>query len=191
MALQVVSFSPQQAKMHHQQILSVYQAAFAAPPYCAGDEDIASFSESLLRHIERDGFRCVVAQESADGRMLGFAYGYSSQAGQWWHDMVANVMSHEMIETWLDGAFELVTLAVEPSVQGKGIGDKLHDVLLSVLPHHAAVLSTRQVETNALRLYRKKGWEALLRDFFFPSGNEPWLVMGLDLSRHQFPEVDA
>jgi len=186
MALQIVSFSPQQVRMTHKQILHLYRAAFAAPPYFAGDEDVASFSETLLRHTERDGFRCVIAQENADGRMLGFVYGYSSQAGQWWHDMVANAMSHEMIETWLNGAFELVTLAVEPSAQGQGIGGRLHDALLSVLPHHAAVLSTRQVETNALHLYRKRGWETLLQNFFFPSGNDPWLVMGLDLSRHQF-----
>lgn len=191
MALQIVSFSPHQMKMSQQQILHVYQAAFAAPPYFAGDEDCASFLESSTRHIERDGFRCVIAQESADGRMLGFAYGYSSQAGQWWHDLMANVMSREMVETWLNGAFELVTLAVEPSAQGKGIGSKLHDTLLSILPHHAAILSTRQSETNALHLYRKRGWISLIQDFFFPSGNDPWLVMGLDLSHRKFLAENA
>jgi GNAT superfamily N-acetyltransferase len=85
------------------------------------------------------------------------------------------------METWIDEAFELVEFAVLPAYHGKGIGGKLHDFALDGLPHRRAVLSTVQSETNALQLYRKRGWRILLDNFYFPSVAKPYLIMGLDL----------
>jgi ribosomal protein S18 acetylase RimI-like enzyme len=86
-------------------------------------------------------------------------------------------------QRWLTDTFELVELAVAPHAQGRGIGSRLHDTLLADLPHQAAVLSTIQSETVALKLYRKRGWTVLLENFFFPGTSKPYIIMGLTLMR--------
>lgn len=183
MALQIRTLSSQELTAVRDQILAVYLAAFAEPPYFEKEEDVARFAESLTRHTQREGFRCCIAEDSATGQVLGFTYGYTSQAGQWWYDRVAQALSQETIAAWLNGAFEFVELAVIPSMQGQRIGGKLHDALLAGLPHRTAVLSTYQAEIAALRLYRRKGWITLLQDYFFPGSDRRMVIMGLDLGQ--------
>jgi ribosomal protein S18 acetylase RimI-like enzyme len=133
-------------------------------------------------HVRRQGFRCLLAREIPGGAIVGFAYGYTSRTGQWWHDIVEGAMPAEQAVHWLAGAFELVELGVLPEAQGQGIGARLHDRLLVGLPHKTAVLSTMQVETRALQLYRRRGWVPLLENFHFPGVIEPYMIMGLELT---------
>jgi predicted GNAT superfamily acetyltransferase len=51
------------------------------------DASRARIDEILPRHVVRDGFRFLGA--FADGRLVGFVYGYRGARGQWWHDRVA------------------------------------------------------------------------------------------------------
>jgi ribosomal protein S18 acetylase RimI-like enzyme len=183
MTVQILTLSSQELTAVRDQILAVYQAAFAEPPYFETEEDVARFAESFTRHAQRAGFRCCVAEDNATGQVLGFAYGYTSQAGQWWYDRVAAALDQKTIAAWLNGAFEFVELAVIPSMQGQGIGGRLHDALLADLPHRTAVLSTYQVEIAALRLYHRKGWLILLQDYFFPGSDRRMVIMGFDLAK--------
>lgn len=164
----------------------VYRAAFAAPPYNEGPAELMRFMETLPRHAQRAGFRCVVAREKTTGRIVGFAYGYASQPSQWWHDTIRQALSREKADEWLSDAFEFVELAVTPVFQGYGIGGRLHDALLADLPYRTAVLSTYQGDTNAMRLYRKRGWVTLLENFVYPSddpaSDKPFVIMGLRLN---------
>lgn len=161
------------------QILDVYSGAFAPPPYNRNRGDVIAFETSFIRHIRRQGFRMVTAWE--EGRLIGFSYGYTSAAGQWWHDLVEEALSPEQANTWLTDCFELVELALDPAYQGRKIGSALHDGLLEGRPHSTAVLSTLQAETTALNLYRKRGWVDLLQNYLFPNVPEPFRIMGLDL----------
>jgi GNAT superfamily N-acetyltransferase len=159
-------------------IAAVYRAAFSAPPHEETEADARRFAEDVLpRHSERESFRCVVALDGSD-RVIGFAYGYTGRPGQWWHDTVADAMGLEKDAAWLAEPFEVVTLAVMPDRQGKGIGGKLHDALLHGLPHRRAVLSVLHGESPALSLYRGRGWVELLDDLVFPGGSKRMLVMG-------------
>lgn len=164
-----------------EQILHVYGAAFALPPYNRDASQTQAFAGTLMRHLANDDFRCCVAREDGNGRILGFTYGYTGRPGQWWYDVVAAAMEPRVVEQWLDGGFEFVELAVLPEAQGRGLGGRLHDALLDGQPHRAATLSTIQYETAALGLYRKRGWVKLLQGVVFPNVPEPYLVMGLDL----------
>lgn len=86
-------------------VTDVYRAAFGAPPYNEGEAQVQQFRDDMLpRHTQRDGFRFVVALES--GRVVGFAYGYTGERGQWWTDTVAKAMPAELAEKWLGGHFE-------------------------------------------------------------------------------------
>ncbi len=165
------------------QLLPVYHAAFAEPPYNRDFAQTNAFAGALSNHMLRRDFRCCLARESTGGAITGFTYGYSGEPGQWWHDVVGAAMEPAAVGTWLNGSFEFVELAVLPQAQGRGTGGRLHDALLDGLANRTAVLSTIQHETAALQLYRKRGWVELVRDLAFPGVADPYLVMGIDLAQ--------
>jgi ribosomal protein S18 acetylase RimI-like enzyme len=142
------------------EVVEVYRAAFGQPPYHEDEDAVARFrDEQLPAHADREGFRCVLTRE--EGRVVGFAYGYTGRRGQWWTDYVAERVPQEVAQAWLDGHFEFVELAVHPDHQGRGIGSALHDALLTDLPHERALLSTWRQDTPARRLYLNRGWHVL------------------------------
>jgi GNAT superfamily N-acetyltransferase len=166
---------------YHQEISKIYKAAFTQPPYNENEQAAKRFLASLEQHVLRSGFKCLAAYTSDNSHMIGFAFGYTAKAGQWWRDIVASAMTSQQIDRWLSDCFELAELAVLPIYQGKGVGGKLHDELLASIPHKTAVLSTIQAESNALHLYRKRGWITLVEDLVFPGGNRRYMILGLDL----------
>jgi len=162
------------------EVVDVYREAFAESPYYEGEEEVARFAEEALpRHTGRRGFRCVVARDA--GLVVGFAYGYVSGPGQWWHDWVAGLLGPALAEEWMTDAFELVELAVRPAAQRQGAGGRLHDAVLADRPHRTAILSTRDEDTPARRLYRRRGWLPLREGWRPTPGVPPLVFMGLRL----------
>lgn len=185
MDIQYLEISPGAAGELSAAIVRVYAAAFSQPPYLRGEPEALTFADVFSRQCSRAGFRCIVAREGPDGALVGFAYGFTSQPGQWWHDQVTLHLSDDQRERWLSDAFELTELAVLPSRQGQGIGGQLHDRVLLGLPHRTAVLSTMQVETPAMVLYRKRRWQVLLTNFLFSGAVRLYVILGKDLSPRQ------
>lgn len=181
MDIQYLELSPGSAALLSDEIVRVYAEAFAEPPYLRGEPEALAFTDSFSRHRGREGFRCIVARAGERGPLVGFIFGFTSQPGQWWHDQVARRMSAEQQARWLHDAFELTELAVLPSHQGLGIGGQLHDRLLAGLPQRRGLLSTMQTETNAMALYRKRGWQLLLSDFLFSGAVRLYVILGKDL----------
>jgi ribosomal protein S18 acetylase RimI-like enzyme len=186
MRIEIIQIPVREIETVEDQIVDVYREAFASPPYCMQETDVYQFAGTLPRHTSRKGFRCFVAREvvelkQADRQILGFAYGYIGETGQWWHDLVARGLGREAAKEWLANVFEVTELAVLPAMQGKGIGGKLHDALLHGLLQHTAVLSTAEVETVAVKLYQKRGWITLLHNFYFPGYSMPYRIMGRGL----------
>jgi ribosomal protein S18 acetylase RimI-like enzyme len=180
MTVEIAEVGPKKAASLDGQLQRVYLAAFSLPPYREGETDVVRFRESFIHHARRGGFRCVVAKEQEHG-VVGFGYGYTSKPGQWWRDVVEEGLGRENAKKWLSDAFEFVELAVLPTMQGQGIGGRIHDELLRGLPNQTAVLSTYQAESPALKLYRQRGWITLLWDFNFPGAPRPIMIMGRDL----------
>lgn len=111
------------------------------------------------QHRGRADFRLITAEHGAS--LLGFAWGYTGERGQWWADMV-----HAAIETdadgWVGGHFEVVELAVSPEHQGRGLGGALFDALLVDLDHDRALLQTdADPRGPGHRLYLRRGWAVL------------------------------
>jgi GNAT superfamily N-acetyltransferase len=161
-------------------LITIYRDAFSVPPYGKKEKEVLDFARSFPQHVKREGFRIAVALEETE-QVLGFAYGYTNTPDQLWHEKVAQVLPSQVVAEWLPGSFRLVEMAVAPKVQGQGIGGLLHDRLLSDLPCRKAVLSTLAAETNAYRMYRKRGWGVLLEEIFFPGVVRPYRIMGLEL----------
>lgn len=170
-------------------VVEVYSRAFSGPPYHKDESDSEMFFGGLSRHIAREGFRSVVAREAPEKQVVGFVYGYTCRPGNWWYDNVAPGLSQEAINEWLSNCFEFVELAVDPDFQGQGIGGQLHDRLLTGLRYRTAVLSTMS-GTTAEKMYRKRGWVTLIPVHRFPGGSEPYLIMGLDLTRYKHLRKD-
>lgn len=164
------------------QFTAVYRVAFAEPPYFRQAGEVAEFARSLPLHTQRPDFRSVVALDVDTGKVIGFAYGYRPLPGQWWHDNVARGLGNAMAADWLPDAFQVAEIAVMPAHQGKGTGGSLHDQLLAGVSRTRAVLSTMDAETVAHNLYRRRGWQVLLKGFQFPGVSRLYQIMGLALT---------
>ena len=157
-----------------EEVLDVYAAAMDVPPAAA-----RSRRSIVAAHLTRAGLRTVVALDGE--RMVGVAYGYDGQPGQWWHDQVADALTPEQQQEWLEGAFEVCELHVLPELQGTGLGRALLEALLDGLPAPTAVLTTPDADTRARRFYRAGGWVDLRRDLRFPGDPRVVAVLGLRL----------
>lgn len=168
-------------------LTDVYRQAFGRPPYNKPELEVRLFESALLDHLERDHFCLVGALGIESARLLGFAYGYSCAAEQWWCRIVSEALPPLMRDKWLEDSFQFAEIAVRPDVQGRGIGVQLHDRLLDGLPHRKAVLSTLQADTPAYRLYKRRGWLVLREHIEFPGITRPYRILGLDLGPETAP----
>jgi ribosomal protein S18 acetylase RimI-like enzyme len=88
----------------------------------------------------------------------------------------------------MDDSFEVAELHVAPAHQGQGTGANILLTLASGRPERTALLSTRDADSPARRLYRGTGFVDLLTDFqFFPGGEPPYAVMGAELPLRNRP----
>ena len=134
-------------------------------------------------HVRRAGFRAV-ATLTTDGHLAGFGYGYSSGPGQWWHDQVRSALDEPARRHWLGDCFEVVELHVKPSAQGHGIGARQLRALLSMAEGSTVLLSTPEADeqkSRAWRLYRRFGFEDVLRNFIFPGDERAFAILGREL----------
>jgi ribosomal protein S18 acetylase RimI-like enzyme len=164
-------------------LADIYAEAFAAAPHNEPPEAADRFRESLDRHVSRPGFRAAVAwAEGAD--LVGFGYGHTSLPGQWWHDRAAAALPAAEAGRWLDEPFVMAELAVRPRCQRRGIGGRLHDLLLEGLPHASAVLSGRADDEDVRRLYDARGWQEIGRDLAFVPGGDRYVILARRLAGH-------
>ncbi len=112
------------------------------------------------------------------GALIGFCYGYTSEQGQWWHELVRRAVTAEIARDWLDDSFELSELHVLPAAQGCGVGRALLLSLADGLPHRTMLLSTPDSDTRARRLYAKLGFQDLAQQYYFPGELRPFAVLG-------------
>jgi ribosomal protein S18 acetylase RimI-like enzyme len=147
-------WSPQEAKERAAEVWRVYEVVFA---------DLGSEQEwretTYEPHCARRGFRFAAALDS--DRLVGFAYGYIGDLGQYWPDRVASALSDDIVAEWVGGHFEFVELAVLADYRRLGLGGALHDALMSDLDVYRALLSTDADDTPAVLLYRSRGWTSL------------------------------
>jgi ribosomal protein S18 acetylase RimI-like enzyme len=134
----------------------------------------------IASHVHRRGFVAIASLDTT-GTLLGFGYGYTSEPGQWWHDQVRAAIRPEHRDAWLANCFEVVELHVRPGAQGHGLGAAQLRALLSMASAATTLLSTPEADeatSRAWRLYRRFGYQDVVRDFSFPGDQRPFAVLG-------------
>jgi GNAT superfamily N-acetyltransferase len=179
--LSVTELSPGEFVGRLDQMITVYAAAMRPPV-----EMLPGRRSIMAGHAAHPGFRALLATEDGSGAPAGFGYGFHGAAGQWWHDTVARavVAAHGTAASasWLDDSFEVAELHVAPDHQGHGVGAGLLLRLASGRLERTALLSTRDADSPARRLYGGVGFRDLLTGFaFFPGSEPPYAVMGAEL----------
>jgi ribosomal protein S18 acetylase RimI-like enzyme len=179
--LSVCELSPGEFTARLDRLITVYAAAMRPPA-----EMLAGRRSIMAGHATHPGFRALLATEDGSGAPAGFGYGFHGAAGQWWHDTVARGVAAAhgaaAAAAWVDDSFEVAELHVAPEHQGHGVGASLLLRLASERPERTALLSTRDADSPARRLYRGVGFSDLLTSFvFFPGGEPPYAVMGAEL----------
>jgi GNAT superfamily N-acetyltransferase len=139
----------------------------------------------MRRHAGYPAFRALQAREAPDGPVVGFAYGFHGQSGQWWYDAVWKALARSAgvrsAANWLADCLEIAEVHVYKTHQRGGIGTRLLTTLASGRPERTAVLSTPDRDSTARRLYRRMGFRELLSGYNFPGGSPPYVVMGAEL----------
>lgn len=177
-AMQIEFLSGEQVIARAEQFAAVYRAAFAGEPYHRREPEVADFARTLPLHTRRNSFRSVVAFDRAGQDLIGIAYGYRTQPGQWWYDNVSRALGEKVAKAWLTDTFQVTEVAVAPAYQRRGVGGSMLDALLSGLAHPQAVLSTLDAETAGRAFYRARGWQDLLQGFYFPGVARRYAIMG-------------
>ncbi|MFZ2176288.1 MAG: GNAT family N-acetyltransferase [Rhodococcus sp. (in: high G+C Gram-positive bacteria)] len=190
----VIELSADEFRDRLHEALSIYVAAMGYP---RGTE--YHRAPMWSEHIGRRGWRGVgaltpdtgpaTATADEDVRLVAVAYGYSGAPEQWWHQQVRTGLRHtgwprDRIDALLGNYFELTELHVHPDAQGHGLGETLLLRLLEHRPEQKVLLSTPEVtdeDNRAWRLYRRLGFEDVLRHFRFAGDNRPFAVLGRTL----------
>ncbi len=163
---------------HGDEVLEVYAEAMEVSWSTA-----RSRRSVLSGHLTRHGLQARAALQG--DQLVGIAYGYLGQRGQWWHDQVrealASTLADVEVSEWLDGSFEVCELHVRPALHGTGVGRTLLTDLLAQTSAPTALLTTPDRDTRARRFYRAGGWTDLVRGLVFPGDPRVFAVLGLRL----------
>jgi ribosomal protein S18 acetylase RimI-like enzyme len=153
--MRIERWDPDQSLARASELWPVYDEVFADV-----DGEQGWIETTLARHCARTNFRLDAA---VDGKtVVGFAYGYVGDRGQFWPDRVAAALGPELAADWVGGHFEFVELGVLAARRRRGIGVALHDALMTDVPSDRALLGTDDdPDSPAVRLYRSRGWERL------------------------------
>nr|WP_296771891.1 GNAT family N-acetyltransferase [Rhodococcus sp. (in: high G+C Gram-positive bacteria)] len=178
----LVDLSAQEIRRRLPEALSIYVEAMGYPQ---GTE--YHRAPMWSEHVLRPGWRGVGAVlPTPEAPLVAVAYGYRGARHQWWHQQVRDGLrrtgsSPEYVDSVLDDYFELTELHVSPSAQGHGLGTALTRRLLQGREERNVLLSTPEVQdesNRAWRLYRRLGFEDVLRDFTFAGDRRPFAVLG-------------
>ena len=182
--------------------LSVYVGAMRYP---RGTED--QRASMWLEHTRRRGWKGVAAVETGAAEtaateapdlsaapLLGVAYGYCGAPDQWWQQQVIQGLrragrSAGDIDALMTSYFELTELHINPPAQGRGLGEALTRRLLAGREESNVLLSTPEItgETNrAWRLYRRLGFDDVIRDYHFAGDPRAFAILG-----RRLPLADA
>lgn len=168
--------------------LNTFIAAMNYPP-----ESINYFFPNWLRQMNNPNWKGIAAvtKETTNSSpidsfpIVGISFGFDGNSSQWWHQQLSKLSnSNQSLMKFLDDYFSLAELHVHPNYQGKGIGTSLLKLILKNVTPTNVLLSTPEVKNETSRawsLYRKMGFNDLVRNFVFPDDERLFAILGRKL----------
>lgn len=143
-------------------------------------DDMQYAISNINKHATYAGFKGFKAK-NLDGDIVGFAYGYTSSAKQFYHEKLAKQLSDVEVRTWLSECFEFVELVVSPDYHRSGISSHLYDLLLENNEQRTSVLTTVVENEAAIHFYKKKGWVQIKDNVPVTSDDNLQVIMGKNI----------
>ncbi|OLB80267.1 MAG: hypothetical protein AUI14_07305 [Actinobacteria bacterium 13_2_20CM_2_71_6] len=159
--------NPAEAIARIAELREVYAAVFSLPPYNEGPEMPDKFVGWVNEESKHPGFDLVAAYDN--GRLVGFAYGYTMPSGEWWHH--ADRPAPEAVKA--SAKFAVMEWAVLPDQRGKGVGRRLMDELLAGRQEPYAALTVNP-QAEARTVYERWGWQ-------YVASTRPGTMPGMDV----------
>jgi ribosomal protein S18 acetylase RimI-like enzyme len=110
----------------------------------------ASFIERTSSQAQKVGFELIAA--TSRNSLIGFSFGYSLPAGQWWADCTPPPQ-----DVLVNSKFAVIELNVRKPCRGHGVGKRLLDILISGRSEKYATLAARP-DSPAHANYIRWGW---------------------------------
>lgn len=141
----------------------VYAEEIAGDPFFS----VGSFEERLHSHTSAPNWEAVVGE--ADGRIVGYAYGYTLRAGKsWWTALRTPVDDESLIEETGSRTFGLAEIMVREPWRKMGIARAIHDELLASRPEERVALLVERAHPRVRALYEEWGYRWLGEVLPFP-----------------------
>ena len=140
-------------------VRSIYASVYAEPPYCEGAEDVEDFVEAWASRRNQPGFRLVVARSA--GEAVGFTFGHGLGVATRWWSGPRTCISDDVAHEYPGRTFAVIELAVVKPYRRRGIGRKLHNLLLAGLGNERVTLLVRPEAKAAQAAYRCWGYECV------------------------------
>ncbi|NUT34373.1 MAG: GNAT family N-acetyltransferase [Hamadaea sp.] len=141
-------------------ICTVYDEVFSTPPFFWRNDESQLHRERLTSLLDDPTFGLATATSTAtaDGELVGFAYGFTVPVDtQRWQRLKGEV-DPETAREWPGRTFLLFDYAVRAPFRGRGIGKALHDLLLSSRSEDRATLTVQPAAVDTKRIYEQWGW---------------------------------
>jgi GNAT superfamily N-acetyltransferase len=149
-----------QAAAHAGELEALHAEVCAGTPY-RRDEDAAQFADRFRVQRRQPGF--ALAEARHGGYLIGYAAGMPLRPStSWWKDLTTPLPDKVTAEH-PGRTFALTDLLVRASWRRQGIGQALHDLILSNRREERATLTVPPAATAAQNAFQNWGWRKVAR----------------------------
>jgi len=149
----------QQAAVRAAELQALHAEVYADPPYRR--EHDAGSADRFRVQRRQPGF--VLAEARHGGYLVGYAAGMPLRPStSWWKD-VTTTLPDEVTAEHPGRTFALTELLVRASWRRQGIGQTLHDLILSRRREERATLTVLPAAAAAQNAFQSWGWQKVAR----------------------------
>jgi ribosomal protein S18 acetylase RimI-like enzyme len=149
-----------QAAAHEAELQALHAEVYADPPYRRSD-DAATFARRFRVQRRQPGF--ALAEARHGGYLVGYATGMPLRPStSWWRDLTTP-LPDEVTAEHPGRTFALTELLVRASWRRQGIGQALHDLILTGRPEERATLTVLPTAAPAQHAFQRWGWRKVAR----------------------------
>jgi len=142
------------------ELQALHAEVYGAPPY-RRPADSDEFARQFRVQCRQPGF--VLAEARSGGYLIGYAAGMPLRPSTSWWRALTTPLPDEVIAEYPGRTFGVIDLLVRAAWRRQGIGQTLHDLLLSGRREERATLVVWPEATAAQHAFQSWGWRKVAR----------------------------